>query len=173
MNGLVRDLLDLSTIEAGRFSIEIDRVDAGALVGEAAEHARSLAASKAQRLVTAAAPNQLFVACDRRRVLQVLVNLIDNAIKFSPADSAITLTVDHAGAEVCFAVADAGPGIAKEDAHNVFEPFWRPRNSTAPGTGLGLSIAKTIVDAHHGRIWVESAGAGSTFHFCLPAETRV
>jgi signal transduction histidine kinase len=103
-------------------------------------------------------------------VLQVLVNLIDNAIKFSPEGSPINVTVDGDARTVWFTVTDVGPGIAPEEAARVFEPFWRAQKTNKPGTGLGLAIAKAIVDAHGGRIWIESSRlGGARVAFELPA----
>ena len=174
MNALVRDLLDLSSIEAGHFSIEREPVETSALVDEAVAATRAVAAGRSQTLLTISAQGP-WVVCDRRRIVQVLVNLIDNAIKFSPAQSEIKVTVEGDETSVRFSVSDVGPGIAPSDARQVFQPFWRARNASQPGTGIGLSIAKTIVDAHGGRIWVTSpvvAGAGSSFSFSLPAAPR-
>jgi len=173
MNALVRDLLDLSSIEAGHFSIERDRVDASGLVDEAVAATRAIAAGRSQTLHTTIAQHGPSVVCDRRRIVQVLVNLIDNAIKFSPAKSEINVTVDGDHTSVRFSVTDVGPGIAPSDARQVFQPFWRAPNMAQPGTGIGLAIAKTIVDAHGGRIWVTSrAGSGSSFSFSLPSAPR-
>lgn len=172
MNMLVRDLLDLAAIEAGRFSLDAARIDARSLAQEVVASARPLADARSQSLLTTIGPNEVPVSCDRRRIMQVLINLVDNAIKFSPEGSSITVSVGSDASGVRFAVADAGPGIAHSDARRVFEPFWRARNSKREGTGLGLSIAKTIVETHGGKIWVESPGSGSTFAFSLPTDER-
>ena len=173
MNALVRDLLDLSTIEAGHFAIDRERVDARALVDEALAATRGAAESKSQTLHATVAREEPSLRCDRRRVLQVLVNLIDNAIKFSPKGGDINVSVEGDADAVRFSVVDHGPGIAPDDARQVFQPFFRAPNATGPGTGIGLAIAKTIVEAHGGRIWVSSrVGAGSSFSFSLPATPR-
>jgi signal transduction histidine kinase len=100
----------------------------------------------------------------------VLTNLIGNAIKFTPPRGRITVTACRDRDGVRLAVADTGPGIAAEDLPKVFNRFWRGGRAATPGAGLGLAIAKRIVEAHGGRIGVESApGAGSTFYFTLPA----
>jgi signal transduction histidine kinase len=175
MNALVRDLLDLSSIEAGHFSIDREHVEASGLIDEAVAATRAVAAGRSQTLHTAIPPQAPSVVCDRRRIVQVLVNLIDNAIKFSPAKSEIKVTIDGDQSAVRFTVTDVGPGIAASDARQVFQPFWRAPNTSQPGSGIGLAIAKTIVDAHGGRIWVTSrvgAATGSSFCFSLPSAPR-
>ncbi|HEX9105226.1 MAG TPA: ATP-binding protein, partial [Polyangia bacterium] len=170
MDALVRDLLDLSSIESGHLAIERAPVAARAIVEEALESTRAPAAGKSQSLHATIASSEPTVVCDHGRVLQVLVNLIDNAIKFSPEGSPINVTVDSDRQWIRFAVTDVGPGIAAEDAPHVFEAFWRARKTGTPGTGLGLAIAKAIVEAHGGRIWLTTrAGSGSSFYFNLPA----
>ena len=106
---------------------------------------------------------------DRERVLQVLANLLGNAVKFTPAGGRVALTVQAAPDEVVFAVRDTGPGIAPENQEHVWDRFWKSRTSNRHGAGLGLAISRGIVEAHGGRIWLESApGDGSTFSFTLP-----
>ena len=169
MDLLVRDLLDLSSIEAGHFSIDRVPVRAGEIVDEALQATRAPAEARSQSLHATIAASNPTASCDRSRVLQVLVNLIDNAIKFSPEGSPINVTVDGDAHWVRFTVTDVGPGIAPEDAARVFEPFWRAQQSNKGGTGLGLAIAKAIVDAHGGRIWVSArSGSGTSFSFSLP-----
>jgi signal transduction histidine kinase len=170
MNALVRDLLDLSTIESGHLSLDRTVMSARSIVEEAVEATRAVADSRAQSLHATIAREEPSVLCDRGRILQVLVNLIDNAIKFSPEKSEINVTVDNDAGWVRFSVTDVGPGIAAENVRRVFEPFWRGPHHAVPGTGIGLAIAKTIVEAHGGRIWVTSReGHGSCFCFCVPS----
>jgi len=173
MSALVRDLLDVAAIEAGHFTIDRQPVEAAALVDEVAASARTLAEAKSQSLITTMARRDLVVRCDRRRVAQVLINLVDNAVKYSPDGTTITLTVDGDAAGVRFAVADAGPGIPAADARKVFDPFWRRSDSAKRGnsTGLGLTVAKTIVEAHGGRIWAaRNDDRGLTLHVQLPVD---
>jgi signal transduction histidine kinase len=105
---------------------------------------------------------------DHERILQVLANLLTNAIKFTPAGGRILLRVEPVGQDVCFSVADTGPGIPSHQLESVFERFWQARSEDRRGLGLGLFISKGIVEAHGGRIWAESQpGKGSTFSFTL------
>ncbi len=169
MGALVRDLLDVAAIEAGRFSLERAPVGARAIVEETLEQAGTLAASRSQTLLRELGSAEVYVNCDRGRVLQVLVNLVDNALKFSPSGGSVMLRVDADGDWVRFSVSDHGSGVAAADARHLFEPYWRARDARSGGTGLGLSIAKAIVEAHGGRIWLERRdGDGSTFCFSLP-----
>jgi signal transduction histidine kinase len=171
MSALVRDLLDYASMEAGRFSIEPRAASARSLVESAVDHTRVLAEAKSQTIHATIASNEPTVSCDAPRVIQVLVNLVDNAVKFSPKGGDINITVDDADGWVRFAVTDMGPGIAPDDAKHVFEPYWRSqRSSKTGGTGLGLVIARTIVEAHGGQIWLSArAGSGATFTFLLPS----
>src|SRR4029077_7436574 len=100
---------------------------------------------------------------DRDRLLQVLTNLVDNALKFTPKGGTVTVKSQVQGREIRFSVSDTGPGISAADRDRIFEPYWRASPTTQPGAGLGLAIAKQIVEQHGGRIWVESEeGLGST-----------
>jgi signal transduction histidine kinase len=116
------------------------------------------------------------VLADAARIQQVLSNLVGNAVKFTPRSGRITVCAEHIDGEVRFGVIDTGPGIPAEQLPHIFGRFWQAKTSDRRGIGLGLAIAKGIVEAHNGRIWVEShVGLGSTFYFTLPAatETRV
>ena len=109
------------------------------------------------------------MSCDRDRILQVLSNLLGNAIKFSESGDSVTLRAEPQEREVLLAVSDTGPGIPPDGLHSIFEAYGtlQPRRKT--GTGLGLYITKGIIQRHGGRIWVESElGAGATFFFTLP-----
>ena len=166
---LIEDLLDVARMEAGHFAVEPQPTDVHALTVEAIELYAPLAADHNIRLF-AELPSQLgAVYADPHRVLQVFSNLIGNAIKFSPSGSQVVL---HAAAEngaISFGIRDNGPGISEKDIPHLFDPFWQARKGNH-GAGLGLPIAKAIVEAHRGKIWVESKpGAGSTFWFTLPA----
>jgi PAS domain S-box-containing protein len=171
MNRLIRDLVDVSSIEAGRFSVETHRYSLAEIVRASVEALRPMAVSKSIAL-TAELGNgdRLDVACDPDRIEQVLGNLIGNAIKFTPASGRIVVRVERRGDEVRVAVADNGPGIASALLRHVFDRYWQAPETARQGHGLGLAIAKGIIEAHDGRIWVDSeVGKGTTFHFALPA----
>lgn len=175
MNRLIQDLLDVASIEAGRLSLERGRHSAPALVSQAA---RMFEVEASQRHVKldASAPAELPpMLVDASRIVQVLGNLLNNALKFTPDGGRIQVGAEVTGGHVVFSVSDSGPGIPVADQSRVFDRYWQSRRSANKrGTGLGLSIAKGIVEAHGGRIWIESApGEGATFLFCIPVETAV
>ncbi len=170
MKHLIGDLLDAAKIEAGGLSVERRAEDATALVEETVEQLGPLAAARDQRL-EARLPSWLPpVLCDRERVLQVLSNLVGNAIKFSPEGGAILLVVEAAPGAVRIAVIDQGPGIPGPALKRIFDRYYQLGREAGKGAGLGLFIAKGIVEAHGGRLEVESeVGRGSRFWFTLPA----
>jgi len=112
------------------------------------------------------------IAADRRRIAEVLQNLLDNAMQYTPSGGQIMISASANGTEVIFTVSDTGIGIPRADQSRIFERFYRvdvARSREVGGTGLGLSIAKHLVEVHGGRIWVESeVGQGSQFHFTVP-----
>ena len=166
MEYLIKSLLDVTTMEAGRFSLTRASCDVDDLMRETLELFSNLAASKHIRLQVDVSDHGLAIDADRDRVLQVLSNLIGNALKFTPQGGEVKISVEHRQDLARFAVSDTGPGIAESDVAKLFDRFWK---GAAAGTGLGLFIAKGIVDAHGGRIWVESRpGEGATFRFELP-----
>jgi signal transduction histidine kinase len=119
-------------------------------------------------MVASIAENLPSVLADASRIQQVLSNLVGNAVKFTPRQGTITVAADLLDTEVRFAVIDTGPGIPPEQVPHIFGRFWQAKSSDRRGIGLGLAIAKGIVEAHNGRIWVESqVGLGSTFYFTL------
>jgi signal transduction histidine kinase len=169
MARLIGDMLDTAAIDTGSFSVNRADEDAGSLVKEAVESALPLAAVKQQEVV-AEATGRIPVVCDRERVLQVLSNLIGNAIKFTGSGGTIHVVAQRAAHEVRFSVQDNGRGIPSTELEHVFDRYWHTGSASGGGTGLGLFISRNIVEAHSGRIWVESTeGAGSTFVFTLPA----
>jgi signal transduction histidine kinase len=172
MEGLIRDLLDAASIESGRFPLSIEEHDGSALVAEAADLFEALASPKSIEIVRESAPVCCPVRCDRERVLQVLSNLVGNALKFTPAGGRIGLSARAGPGEVVFTVSDTGPGIDPAERLQIFDRFWSKRGKAGADSGLGLYIAKGIVEAHRGRIWVESeVGVGSRFSFMLPARS--
>lgn len=172
MNRLIQDLLDVASIEAGRLSLERHRESAASIVEKALRMFGVEAAARHIELTSEVADVPP-LNVDASRIIQVLGNLLRNALKFTPDGGRITLRAAFRGGSVVFAVADTGPGIPLADQPRVFDRYWHSRRSANKrGTGLGLSIAKGIIEAHGGRIWLESVpGHGSTFIFSLPAES--
>ena len=169
MEYLIRSMLDVTTIEAGRFSVTPARCVVGDLVHEVTEMFGSLSASKQVQFEQTVKDPGLAIHADRERVLQVLSNILGNALKFTPSGGRVHLSVDRQAGEVRFAILDTGPGIPSQHLPRVFDRFWKDDAPGKKGTGLGLFIAKGIIDAHGGRIWVESEpGQGACFYFTLP-----
>jgi len=168
---LTDDLLKLSRIEAGRLDLESRPVSVAGLVNGCVETARLNAESRGLRIVVELPEGLPPVRGDAVQLDEVLQNLIDNALQYTPSGGRIDVTAYSNGHEVIFTVADTGIGIPESDLERIFERFYRvdaARSREAGGTGLGLSIARHIVDAHGGRIWVESAvGQGSRFRFSI------
>jgi PAS domain S-box-containing protein len=168
MERLIRDLLDVARIEAGQLRVLSDPHDPGMLVRDAVELFTPLAEEKRVTLLGVSPDVPSPVMVDRDRLMQVFNNLVGNALKFTPPDGMVTVGTDAEDpATVHFWVRDTGPGIPESDFPRLFDRFWQG-DGRRDGAGLGLPIAKGIVEAHGGRIWVESApGAGATFHFTL------
>lgn len=169
MQRLRQDLLDVARIEAGRLSIEPVSRDPRKLVEDAVEHFAPLAAERSLGLVGEAPEELPRVAADRDRILQVLGNLMGNAIKFTPEGGRIVIGAEPNREEVRFFVTDTGSGIPGEDLPYLFDRFWQAKHANRAGAGLGLAIARGIVEAHGGAMGVESEiEKGSTFSFTLP-----
>ena len=173
---LTDDLLKLSQMDADRLEVEIRGVSVAELIEGCIETAQHRAAEKDLH-VTADFPADLpNIAGDRRRLAEVLQNLLDNAIQYTLAGGRIMVGAALRGTDVVFTVSDTGIGIPKVDQSRIFERFYRvdaARSREAGGTGLGLAIAKHLVEVHGGRIWVDSEiGQGSKFHFSVPLFDR-
>jgi two-component system phosphate regulon sensor histidine kinase PhoR len=169
---LTEDLLRLSEMDAERLELEIRRVGVSQLVESCYETAQRRASEKDLSLSLELPANLPDVAGDTRRLQEVLQNLLDNAIQYTLPNGKIVLSADTKNDEVIFTVSDSGIGIPTADQPRIFERFYRvdaARSREAGGTGLGLAIAKHLIEAHSGRIWVESEiGVGSQFHFSVP-----
>jgi PAS domain S-box-containing protein len=173
MERLLNDLLDISRMDAGQFSVRCKPLAFSDVLEEAGKMFQPLADDRSVRLVVAAEPDLPFVDADRGRILQVLGNLVGNALKFVGAGGTVTVSAERYGDGIRVIVADTGPGIAAMDLDKVFDRFWRGTHGPERGAGLGLAVAKGIVAAHGGNIGVESRiGVGSTFHFTLRASAR-
>ncbi len=169
MNRRIEDLLDTTRIEAGHLSIDASPIRARRIVESALAEQKQLAASGSVELCAEIADDVDEVHADAERLLQVFENLIGNALKFTPRGGRVTVAANAARDGVCFSVADTGCGIAANDLACLFDRFWQVNRAERRGAGLGLPIAKGIVEAHGGRIWVESTvGRGTTFFFTIP-----
>ena len=170
MSRLIADLLDVTRLEGGkRLPIEPKAVDAGELLAEAAELFRAQASVATVSLVVERGEGVPPVQADHHRIMQVLSNLIGNSLKFTPPGGTIRVSAHKQDAVVLFTIADNGPGIPHENLNDIFTPYWQAKRAERLGAGLGLPIAKGIVEAHGGRIWVESEqGEGTQFYFTLP-----
>jgi len=167
---LINDILDLSKIEAGRLQLAIDSVPIATSFSEVMDTMRPLADKKSHILVHRA-PQGLSVRADGTRLKQILMNLVGNAIKFTPEGGHIELAARRVGEFVRVEVRDSGPGIPPEEQERIFDAFYRLRRSekAAEGTGLGLAITQRLVQLHGGELGVESrVGSGSCFYFTLP-----
>jgi signal transduction histidine kinase len=173
--GLINDVLDLSKIEAGQLTLDLADYSLKDVVDTVVSAVESLASGKKLALTADVRPNLPIGHGDGRRLAQVLLNLVGNAIKFTDkGEVAIKATAENGSFTV--AVCDTGPGISPSDQDKIFEEFQQADNSATKrkgGTGLGLSIAKRIIGMHGGRIWVESdVGKGSTFAFTIPVKVE-
>jgi PAS domain S-box-containing protein len=170
MTHLINDLLDVNQIASGRFTVTPVLVDVGSLVEEARAALDLQASQQGRALEWRCDDPTLRVRADPARIVQVLVNLVGNALKFTPAGGHVSVKVGRDGDSACFSVADTGPGIDPEHLPHIFGRFWQAEGrERRGGVGLGLAISRGIVAAHGGRIEARSEpGRGSTFRFTIP-----
>jgi two-component system phosphate regulon sensor histidine kinase PhoR len=170
LTALVEDLLDLARLEAGRSKMRLERIDPGELVLAGADRLRPQLERAGLTMTVTQGEHLSPVEVDRVRIEQVLINLVHNAIKFTPHGGTVSLTVSQKNGTTEVAVRDTGVGIAREEQGRLFERFYKSDKARrSEGTGLGLAIAKHIVQSHGGDISVESdVGMGATFRFTLP-----
>ncbi|MCB0856680.1 MAG: HAMP domain-containing histidine kinase [Solirubrobacterales bacterium] len=170
LGDLVDDLFELSRIEAGDINWAMGQIELEALLGETVEAMRAQAESRGVRVVADLSGDRVAARANPEKVQRVLFNLIQNAIRHTPADGSVTVRARLAEGDVEVEVADDGPGISDEDAPHVFDPFYRGGEDVArsrEGSGLGLALSRAIVEAHGGRIWFESTGSGTVMRFTL------
>ncbi len=172
MTGLIEDLFELSQLDAGALKLSPERASLSDLISDTLESLKAQATRKRQNLqgqIEGELPELLF---DPRKIQRVLNNLVGNAIRYTPEGGTIQLGAQQMGRWVCVSVRDNGEGIIQADINSIFEPFYRgerSRGRESGGAGLGLAIARKLVEAHGGKIWVQSQeGQGSTFTFELP-----
>ncbi len=165
---LIDDLVDFAGIQAGRLVLRLAAQDPESLLLEAVSSAEGVAHTKQLHLTSEILGQLPAVRCDRDRILQVLGNLIGNALNVTRSGGSIVLRAQASGSGPLFSVSDTGPGIPPEQLEQLFVPYWRGDRVGYQGTGLGLAIARGIVSAHGGEIWAESTvGTGSTFSFSI------
>jgi signal transduction histidine kinase len=170
MDALIQDLLDVTGLEAGRLRIVRQRCAIGDVMHAAVDTLTPLAAAKSLALEFQLEDDLPLVQVDPARMVQVLSNLVGNAIKFTPRGGRVALTAVREGVFVSVAIADTGPGIPPDELPQVFDRFWQSKRTNRSGAGLGLAIARGIVRAHGGTIGIESAiGRGTMVRFSVPA----
>jgi signal transduction histidine kinase len=175
MTTLIADLLDVSAMEAGQFQIEPGPTSMSGLLKELCALLETQAHEKKQRLTCEAVGEIPVISGDRDRLLQALMNLAGNALKFTPQGGSVMVRAERIEQEVIISVEDSGPGIAEADIEHVFDRYWHAARKAKGGTGLGLAITKGIVDAHGGRIWVErgrKTGAKIVFTLAVSPEEK-
>jgi signal transduction histidine kinase len=169
MSRLIDDLLDTVSIDFGKFPVVLQDGDVSNTVNDMVESFAPIAAAKGISLGVEGTDAPLSARFDRQRIQQVVGNLLTNSVKYSSEGSRVTVRAKRKGAAVCVTVADRGPGIAADRLETIFNRFSQGGRPDRTGLGLGLYIARHIVEAHGGKIWVESElGRGSTFYFTLP-----
>jgi len=167
LTGLVADLVNISREDEFQPRLELDPVPVGDIVASTVPIIQPLVAAKRQTLTVNVSDPDATVLADRLRFEQVLINLLSNAQRYTPEGGHIEVSTRTDGAETVISVADSGPGVPPQERELIFEPFFRGDRS---GLGLGLAIAKSLVELHNGRIWVETNnGAGSVFSVALPS----
>jgi PAS domain S-box-containing protein len=169
MENLINDLLDVKRLEAGKVALQAQALKPPDVVREVLDVFRPIADGRSLELESQCDAGLPYISADQQRLNQVLCNLVSNALKFTAAGGRVTVAARRAEDFVLFSVADTGQGIAPEHILHVFDRFWQGQRIGKKGLGLGLAIARGLVEAHGGRIWVESAvGEGSTFLFTMP-----
>jgi CheY-like chemotaxis protein len=170
---MVRDLLAVGALDTGNLSLDLKRVDTSRLLLSTVESQQDIAAEASVILSSDLSPSLPAVRGDEERLLEVLENLIGNAVKFTPAGGTITVGAGARGDQVLLWVKDSGCGIPPEQLPHVFDRFWQAKKKERRGLGLGLSICRGIVKAHDGLIWAESTiGVGTTVFVSLPADAE-
>lgn len=170
---LIGDLMDMEQIASGKLGLHIEPNDIDDIIQHSVKSFQHLASGKRIALVYRSDNIGITVACDRDRISQVLSNIIGNAIKFTPSGGTVTLAFTRSEHGIQISIADTGPGIASDLHKTIFSRFWQIGKNDRRGLGLGLYISKMIVEAHFGKIWIDSKiGHGSVFCVTLPMSTK-
>ncbi|MBA3866926.1 MAG: HAMP domain-containing histidine kinase, partial [Solirubrobacterales bacterium] len=168
LSDLVDDLFELSRIEAGDISWTMHQVELGDLIGDTVAAMRAPAEARGVKIAAELPPGHFVAQANAEKVQRVLFNLIQNAIRHTPADGSVTVRARNDGSDVEVEVADDGEGIPAADGEKVFDAFYRGDASrNEDGAGLGLAISRAIVEAHGGKIWLEDGMPGTRVHFTL------
>lgn len=166
---LIRDILDMERIENGKIQIQLAPQNLTDIITECIDRFRLVASAKNINLKAEKIDLKSPVNCDRDRVVQIISNLICNALKFTPEKGVVTVNAEEADSEITVSIVDTGPGIPEDQKIRIFERFAQLGNKDRRGLGLGLYISKTLIESHNGKIWVTSEyGHGSAFCFRLP-----
>jgi signal transduction histidine kinase len=166
---LISDILDMERIAQGKLELQWSKESINEIITEALSGFEGTASLKSITLNNQSDKSDKNISCDKDRVIQILNNLIGNALKFTPEGGCINLKAELHNNDVEVQVTDNGPGIPKEKQNEIFNRMTQLASADRQGLGLGLYISKMLVEAHHGKIWVDSqVGKGSTFHFTLP-----
>ena len=172
MLGIINDLLNFSRIESGQVAYELEELDAHQMVNSVMDLVQSQATLKRIEMVHGPCPANVHIRADRRKTEQIILNIISNAVKFTPEGGKVTTTCGVTGDESWITVSDTGSGIPEEKRDEIFEPFvqlGRTLSSLSEGTGLGLAISRDLARAMNGNITVEEApGGGAKFTLFLP-----
>lgn len=172
LTGMVEELLDLARVQAGQAELELEPVDLAAAARETLERIESLAGRHGVQISSAFTAEPVWVMADRRRLAQILLNLLDNAVKFTPVGGMVRLTTSLRRETGVVTVSDSGPGIPPEELPHVWERFYKGDRDRTPGAGgssVGRALVRELVEANGGRVAVESTvGKGATFSVFLP-----
>ena len=169
----MNDLQELSRVEAGAYHLDPESVSPDLLIDTVVNHLNRQFEDKGVQLEKHLGPDLTTVSVDKDRILQVITNLLGNALQYTPSGGRVIISAVRQKSEILVSITDTGIGISPEHLPFIFNRFYRTDKSRARasgGSGIGLTIAQVLVKAHHGRIWAESAGEGkgSSFHFTLP-----
>ncbi len=176
LNSHIHAFLNILRMEAGEIRLSLEKCSIEQLIYEVVSEFREQAALKKIHIKINAPEENVLLMADRDQLRRVIINLIDNAIKYSPENSKIDISVKDYDRYIVCSVKDAGPGIVPEDLPHIFDPFFRSASDrikgAIEGSGIGLAIVKSIVEAHQGSIWVDTDSSGATFSFSIPKKQR-